>query len=55
MRMKKREEVHPTPFYYNDEGAQEVSAQIMDAYNSGVIDHPEARFDRDAITEVEIN
>lgn len=52
--MKQREEKAQSAYYYNEEGAQEVSAQIMDAYNSGVIDHPEAKFDSAALDGMEI-
>lgn len=34
---KKQQNTHAS-FTYNEEGAKEVSDQIMDAYNSGVID-----------------
>ncbi len=36
--MKKREGNNQTNFSFDEEGEQEVSEQIMDSYNSGVID-----------------
>jgi len=39
--MKKYEQNKQPDFTYNEEGAKQVSEQIMDAYNSGVIDQRE--------------
>jgi len=36
--MKKQEENNQTNFLYDEQGEQEVSEQIMESYNSGVIE-----------------
>jgi hypothetical protein len=36
--MKKKEENNQTNFSYDEQGEQEVSEQIMESYNSGVIE-----------------
>lgn len=46
--MEKREPKAQSPFVYDEQGTIEVSQQIMNAYNSGVIDQPNAQFDLDA-------
>jgi hypothetical protein len=33
-------------FIYDEQGAKEVSEQIMDAYNSGVVDQEDASFNQ---------
>ncbi|MBT2689341.1 hypothetical protein J7I93_14200 [Bacillus sp. ISL-47] len=43
--MEKREPKAQSPFFYDEQGTNEVSAQIMNAYNSGVIDQSNAHFD----------
>jgi hypothetical protein len=35
--MKKRDSQEKYGFFYDEEGTNEVSQQIMDSYNSGVI------------------
>lgn len=35
--MKKQEQVGQSAFDYDDQGVTQVSQQIMDSYNSGVI------------------
>ncbi|MBU8879701.1 hypothetical protein BGM26_11955 [Bacillus sp. FJAT-29790] len=42
--MKKRDSKELLNLFYNEEGANEVSEQIMDAYNSGVIGQSNANF-----------
>jgi hypothetical protein len=36
--MKKRDTNEQYGFFYDEDGTNEVSQQIMDSYNSGVID-----------------
>jgi hypothetical protein len=46
--MEKREPKAGSGYFFDEQGANEVSAQIMNAYNSGVIDQPNAEFDMEA-------
>ncbi|MCS0671081.1 hypothetical protein [Cytobacillus firmus] len=46
--MEKREPQAGSAYFFDEEGTNEVSAQIMNAYNSGVIDQPNAEFDMKA-------
>jgi hypothetical protein len=46
--MEKREPKAQSPYLYDEQGTNEVSAQIMNAYNSGVIDQSNADFDMEA-------
>ncbi|HLO10979.1 MAG TPA: hypothetical protein VK190_01855 [Pseudoneobacillus sp.] len=39
--MKKREQSDQYGFFYDEDGTNQVSQQIMDSYNSGVIDSTE--------------
>ncbi|MEQ2527009.1 hypothetical protein WMO40_09870 [Bacillaceae bacterium CLA-AA-H227] len=32
-------------YFYDEQGTDQVSEQIMNAYNSGVIDQPDGQFD----------
>jgi hypothetical protein len=41
IKMKKRDNNEKYGFFYDEEGTNEVSQQIMDSYNSGVIDPSE--------------
>ncbi|WP_170289635.1 hypothetical protein [Cytobacillus depressus] len=40
-------------YFFNEEGQNEVSEQIMDAYNSGVIDQSNANFSLNTEEEAE--
>lgn len=53
--MNKRDPKGKSNYFFNEEGTNEVSEQIMDAYNSGVIDQTNANFDLDAKEETEGN
>ncbi|GLB58496.1 hypothetical protein [Cytobacillus sp. NCCP-133] len=46
--MEKREPKAQAAYFFDEQGANEVSAQIMNAYNSGVIDQSNAQFDMEA-------
>jgi hypothetical protein len=46
--MEKREPQAGSAYFFDEQGTNEVSAQIMNAYNSGVIDQPNAEFDMKA-------
>ncbi|WP_200870047.1 hypothetical protein [Cytobacillus firmus] len=46
--MEKREPKAESAYFFDEQGTNEVSAQIMNAYNSGVIDQPNAEFDMEA-------
>lgn len=35
--MKKRDPIEQYGFFYNEDGTNEVSQQIMDSYNSGFV------------------
>jgi hypothetical protein len=45
--MKKEEMKGQSHYIYDQQGESSVSAQIMDAYNSGVIDQPNGQFDNE--------
>lgn len=45
--MKKDEIKGQSQYIYDHQGESNVSAQIMDAYNSGVIDQPNGQFDNE--------
>lgn len=45
--MKKEEMKGQSHYIYDQQGENSVSAQIMDAYNSGVIDQPNGQFDNE--------
>ncbi|WNS74584.1 hypothetical protein RRV45_16955 [Bacillus sp. DTU_2020_1000418_1_SI_GHA_SEK_038] len=51
--MEKRDPKAQANYFFNEEGQNEVSEQIMDAYNSGVIDQANANFNLDAEKETE--
>ncbi|MEH7345966.1 hypothetical protein V7122_19165 [Bacillus sp. JJ1532] len=42
--MEKRDPKAQANYFFNEEGQNEVSEQIMDAYNSGVIEQSDATF-----------
>ncbi|MBP2241396.1 hypothetical protein J2Z40_001959 [Cytobacillus eiseniae] len=46
--MNKREPENKANLFFDEDGANIVSEQIMDVYNSGVIDQSNANFDLDA-------
>ncbi|EFV77203.1 MULTISPECIES: hypothetical protein [Cytobacillus] len=46
--MEKREPQAGSAYFFDEQGTNEVSEQIMNAYNSGVIDQPNAEFDMKA-------
>lgn len=43
--MEKKEQRLTQNYIYDEQGTNEVSAQIVSAYNSGVIDQPDGQFD----------
>ncbi|WP_173719858.1 hypothetical protein [Bacillus massilinigeriensis] len=45
--MDKRGSGQQSQYYYDEQGAGHVSQQIVDAYNSGVIDSESGQFDMD--------
>lgn len=49
--MNKRDPKERSNYFFSEEGTNEVSEQIMDAYNSGVIDQVDASIDLDTKTE----
>lgn len=51
--MNKRDPKERSNYFFNEEGTNEVSKQIMEVYNSGVIDQSNANFDLDAKVETE--
>ncbi|MBS4191597.1 hypothetical protein KHA94_15510 [Bacillus sp. FJAT-49705] len=46
--MEKRDPKKQSNLFLNEEGMNQVSDQIMDVYNSGVIDQSNANFDLDS-------
>jgi hypothetical protein len=44
--MKKRQQEEQYGFNYDEDGVNQVSAQIMDSYNSGIIDESEMARDQ---------
>lgn len=46
--MNKREPKSQPNLFFDEDGTNAVSEQIMDVYNSGVIDQSNANFDLDA-------
>ncbi|WP_185150641.1 hypothetical protein [Cytobacillus dafuensis] len=46
--MEKRDPKKQSIHFLNEEGMNQVSDQIMDVYNSGVIDQSNANFDLDS-------
>jgi hypothetical protein len=51
--MKKSLPKGQSAYIYDDQGANQVSEQIMDSYNSGVIDQEDGRFDTSKFLENE--
>jgi len=45
--MKKEKIKGQSHYIYDQQGESQVSAQIMDAYNSGVIDQEDGQFDNE--------
>lgn len=51
--MKEKDKQKDGPYFYDEEGLNEVNAQIVDAYNSGVIDQPNGNFQMSKMDESE--
>lgn len=49
VRMKK-DSKGSNEFFYDDEGTNLISKQIMNAYNGGVVDHIDGQFDMSSFT-----
>lgn len=52
--MVKESQYSSSGFFYDDQGAKQVSEQIMNAYNNGVIDQDDGQFDMNKHVDHEI-
>ena len=51
--MNNKNRIGPSSYFYDDQGAKQVIEQIVNAYNSGVIDQEDGQFDMAKHAEIE--